>query len=505
MEGFGYETELEEHRKHGLVSGKLSNGAVLFQSVSLVAPAGGIATVAILGANFAGGALPLATIFAVVGCLFVALSMSQLAKHLPSAGSVGTYVVHGLGGGVGFVTAWMYTIAEVLVVSFASLLVGALVAGTGNSEFGWPFTATWVITVVVIFVLISVVHELGVGVSTKVQQVISTFEILLFLALAVTLIVKAGNHNTLAVFTTKFANVPGYSGLGGLFPAAVFIVTAFAGFESAASLAEEAREPRKAVRTAVVGAVLAVGLLYVLTSYAATVFFGPSKMAGFAATNSGDPWTFMARHVWGVGWVALFLVVANSLYGACTAGTNVSTRMLYSLGRARLVPSVFGRVSRRRTPFSALVIEMVIALGLALWLGLQYGPITGLSIEVVTSTSFIVVMYILVDLACMMYFWRHRRAEHNWLLHFILPLLGILVFLPVLFAELGIRVFSFISKLSAPLTYGAYAAVGLVVIAIVIAVSFAVRHPERLKELGRVFDPENETRSTGVVVEPDFG
>ena len=114
-------------------------------------------------------------------------------------------------------------------------------------------------------------------------------------------------------------------------------------------------------------------------------------------------------------------------------------------------------------------------------------------------------MYILVDLACMMYFWRRRRAEHNWLLHFILPLLGILVFLPVLFAELGIRVFSFISKLSAPLTYGAYAAVGLVVIAIVIAVSFAGRHPERLKELGRVFDPENETRSTGVVVEPDLG
>lgn len=75
--------------------GRLSNSAVLFQSISQIAPAGGIATVAILGANFAGGALTLATIISVIACLLTALSVAQLAKYLPSAGSVGTYVARG--------------------------------------------------------------------------------------------------------------------------------------------------------------------------------------------------------------------------------------------------------------------------------------------------------------------------------------------------------------------------------------------------------------------------
>lgn len=472
----------------GLRRGELGTGAVLFQSVSQIAPAGGIATVAILGANFAGGALPLATGFTIVACLLVALSVSQLAKHLPSAGSLGTYVSRSLGGPAGFVTGWMYGIAELLVVSYVALLIAALVAGLVNSEFGWPYTATWVVTVIAIYVLVAVVHELGVNVSTRVQQIISIVEMLLFVALSATLIVKAGSGNTLSVFGTGHGNIKGYEGAAGLFPAAVFIITAFAGFESATALAEEAREPRKAVRTAVVGAVLIVGALYLLTSYAGTVFYGPDKMAGFAGYNAGDPWTGMTKSVWGVGWVVLFLVVVNSLYGACTAAMNVSTRMLLSLGRAGLGPSVFGRVGRRGTPGNALAFVGLIGLALALWLGLQYGPITGLTIMVVASTSLYVTIYVLVNVACAVFFLRHRREEHHWLHHVVVPLLGALAFVPVLLVQLGIPAFSWISKLKAPLTYGAYAAVATVVIASVVAVVLSRNVPGRLQRLGSVFD-----------------
>jgi amino acid transporter len=468
--------------------GQLSNGAVLFQSISQIAPAGGIATVAILGANFAGGAFPLATLLSVIACLFVALSVSELAKHLPSAGSLGTYVTRSLGGATGYVTGWMYSISEMLIVSFVSLLIGALVSGVMNSEFGWAVKPTWILTVIAIYALTALVHELGVSVSTRVQQVISVVEILLFVVLSLVLITKAGSANTLTVFGTSHGNIPGFKGLGGLFPAAVFIITAFGGFETAASLAEEARQPRQAVRTAVIGAVVGIGALYLLTSYAATVYFGPDKMGGFAAFNAGDPWTGMTREVWGVGWVALFLIVVNSLYGACTAATTVTTRMMLSMSRAGLYPPVFGRVGRRGSPSNALALVSGVGLALALWLGLQYGPITGLSIMVVTSTSMYVTIYILVNLACATYFLRHRRAEHNWWRHVVAPLLGALAFVPVLMVQLGIPVFSFISKLAAPLTYGAYAAIAIVVAGIAVAVYFSVKAPERLARLGRVFD-----------------
>ena len=471
-----------------LVHHKLSNGAVLFQSISQIAPAGGIATVAIIGAEFAGGALTLATIVSVVACLLTALSVAQLARYLPSAGSLGTYVSRGLGGGTGFVVGWMYAISELLIVSFVALLLGGLVAGVGNAEFGWPVTATWVVSVIVMYALVAVVHELGVGVSTRVQQIISIVEVLLFVVISVALILSADGRNSLSVFGTSHGNVKGYIGAAGLFPAAVFIITAFGGFETAASLAEEAREPRRAVQTAVVGAVLGIGVLYVLTSYAATVYFGPDRMGSFAAFNGGDPWTGMTREVWGVGWVVLFLVVVNSLYGAGNAATNVSTRMFMSLGRVGLGPRQLGEVSRRRTPNRGLAVVVVIGLVLALWLGLQYGPITGLSIMVVTSTGLYIAIYILVNLACVAFYLRHRRDEFNWLKHLVLPVAGAAVFVPVLLAELGVPVFSFISRLQAPLIYGAYAAVGIVVVAVAAACYIAATKPARLSRLGAAYD-----------------
>ena len=471
-----------------LQRGRLSNQAVLFQSIAQIAPAGGIATVAILGANFAGGALPLATIFSVVASLLVALSVSELAKHLPSAGSLGTYVARSLGGGAGYVIGWMYAISELLIVSFVSLLIGALVSGLLNSELGLPVTPVWIASVIVVYLLVVLVHELGVRVSAGVQLIIGIAEIVFFALLSLVLIADAGAQNTLSVFTTEYANIEGYSGFAGLFPAAVFIITAFAGFESASAVAEEAHEPRKAVRIAVVGSVLAIGALYLLTSYAATVYFGPDKMADFASSNNGDPWTGMTRTVWGIGWVALFLIIVNSLYGACTASMTVSTRMLFSFGRSRLGPTSLGQLSDRKTPRNALAIAALVGFVLAIWLGLAYEPILGLSTIVVASTSMYIVLYIVLNIACIAYYWRHRRSEFIWLRHLALPILGALAFVPVLFVQLGIPVFSFISPLQPPLTYGAYAAVAVVVSASAVAVYLARTAPDRLDRFGAAFD-----------------
>lgn len=493
-----------------LVRGKLSNAEVLFQSVALIGPAGGIALVAIVAANFAGGDWPLATLLAVFGALCVAISVSQLAKHLPSAGSVGTFVAKGLGGLVGFWNAWMYTISGIVALAWLPLLIGNIVAGVVHSEFNWSFTATWIIVAVVTLVLVTIVHELGIQTSTTVLTVVSILEILFFVVLSIALIIAAGGHNTLAVFTTKYGNVPGYKGWGGILPAIIFIVTGFAGFESAASLAEEAREPRRAVAFAVVGSIVAIGVLYVLTAYAATVYFGPTKMAQFAGFNGGDPWTGMTRGLWGAGWVALFFILVNSLWGAANAQANVATRMVFSLGRCRLLPAPFGRVHhRRRTPFSALIVVMTIALVLGLWLGNQYGPVIGFSMLAVTSTSFILTMYILVQLACIAYYWRFQRQRFNWLLHFLIPIAGIALFIPVLLATLGIQVFSFISKLTPPLSYGAYAAFGLAALGGLIAIYLALVKRDRLAQYGEVVlgltDQEEIPEGTEAVREAPAG
>ncbi len=77
-----------------------------------MAPAGAVALSISLGATYAGGALPLAVLLALVGCLLVASSIGQLAKHLPSAGSIYTYPAAGIHPALGFLVGWGYSLIE---------------------------------------------------------------------------------------------------------------------------------------------------------------------------------------------------------------------------------------------------------------------------------------------------------------------------------------------------------------------------------------------------------
>src|SRR2546423_11060805 len=63
---------------------------VLFQSITDMAPGAAIAASIPFGAAYAGGSLPLAVVFALIACLFSAVSVSELAGRVPAARSLGT-------------------------------------------------------------------------------------------------------------------------------------------------------------------------------------------------------------------------------------------------------------------------------------------------------------------------------------------------------------------------------------------------------------------------------
>ena len=59
----------------------------------------------------------------------------------------------------------------------------------------------------------------------------------------------------------------------------VFCLLAFVGFEAAAPLAEETRDPKRTIRRAVLLSAVLIGLFYIFNMYAATVYFGPGQDA----------------------------------------------------------------------------------------------------------------------------------------------------------------------------------------------------------------------------------
>ncbi len=224
--------------------------------------------------------------------------------------------------------------------------------------------------------------------------------------------------------------------------------------------------------------------------YASTVFYGPSRMLGFVNAGSGNPWqNVLARSGWGtVGYVVVFFALLNSVIANQNAANNSSTRNLFAMGRIRLLPAAFALLTRRfRAPYIALVTQLLITIGVALWLGEQYTPLIAFELTATIIVDIFVPLYILLNLACIVYFARYRRAEFNWLLHGVFPVLGIAAFVPAFFAGAGIPVFSFITPLPAPLSYAGPAVGVWMVLGIIYMAYLYVRHPSRIAETRRVF------------------
>src|SRR5581483_2906299 len=81
---------------------------VLFQSITHMAPAVAVALSIGAATTFAGASTPLAVVFALVAALLTAFSIGELARHLPSAGGMYTYVGRGLGTFFGWLLAWAF-------------------------------------------------------------------------------------------------------------------------------------------------------------------------------------------------------------------------------------------------------------------------------------------------------------------------------------------------------------------------------------------------------------
>jgi amino acid transporter len=474
----------------GLSRGAIGLREVLFQSVTSMAPAGAVALSIAAGATYAGGALPLAVLLALIACLLVATSIGQLAKHLPSAGSIFTYPAEAIHPALGFLVGWGYALVEALLGPITMVLCGYLIGSICHSEFNWPFTATWVIFMIVASILVAALNFRGVQVSARAGTILGSFEILVFLVLAVWLIAKAGSHNTGNVFTLHYATIKGYKGFSGIAAGSIYTILAFIGFEASAPLAEEARNPRRTIQVAVVASCLVIGLFYVLTTYAGDVFFGPDKFVSFGGLGGGSPWIQLARDAWGLGWVVAFLAILNSTFANGNAGTLATTRTWYAMGRIGLLPAPLARLHPRwHSPYVGVVLQLVLTLVIGLPVGLKYGPTTAFVLLATILTGVMIAIYMVFNLSCIFFYLRRQRSEFNVLLHAVIPVLGILAFIPAWLTALGLgsSFLKFVTPLSYPSSLtgpiiGIWFVIGLIVLAYLYA-----RHPERLPEMKKVF------------------
>ena len=466
---------------------------VTFQSITDMAPGAAIAASIPAGVAFAGGSLPLAVVFALIACLFCAWSIGLLAREMPSAGSLATYAARGIHPSVGFLVAWAYVFVGWLIPPLVLLQLGFTTDGTLQSEFhGYTANLWWVWSILGALIVLAAGYY-GIRTSARLGTILGVFEIGVFLVLAVFLVVHAGSNNTASVFTTKYTT-PGFHGISGVIAGSVFTILAFGGFEGAAPLAEETRDPRRNIRRAVLLSTLLIGALYVFTTYAIDVAFGPAQFHNF--TTGASPtasWVGVARSLYGIFWFFVFLAIVNSTIANSNAGVNVSSRTAYAMGRIRVFPSFFAHIDpRHRSPIYSILVAFVITIAITLGLGIHYTAPVAFAMVGTGIVILLVAIYIVMNVACIGYFAR-RRTGFNVLSHLIIPLLGIVAFVPAWLSGVGIKAFNFITPLSPPYSYMGPAVGVWMIIGLIYLIYLYAQHKQRVTDVGLVhLDPLEE-------------
>jgi amino acid transporter len=427
----------------GLQRNAIGLTEVLFQSITHMAPAVAVALSIGAATGFAGPLTPLAVVLAMVAGLFTAYSIGQLALHLPSAGGMYTYVARGLGPFFGWLMAWAFALAEPLVAPILLAAFGFFGATflTAYLHIGEGITYLWVYLAVLCGLLLWWLIYSGVQLSTRTGVVLGLIEISIFVFVSIVLIASAGSNNTLSVF------IPGDEGIQPAFQGMIFCLLAFIGFEAAAPLGEEAREPRRTIPRAVIWSTIGVGAFYVLCYYAATVYFGEGRMADFYTFNEGDPWGFMATEVLGtLGGILVIFAIINSSLANANSGATAATRSIFSMARGGLLPKFFAAVHpTHRTPVNAVHFQVLVAIVVAVVGGLVLaddpneglGPIN-IYIFIGTMLGLLFAgMYMAVNVAVIGFYWRERRDEFNVIKHLLIPILGVLAMVPAMMSVIG--------------------------------------------------------------------
>src|SRR4051812_48005320 len=463
---------------------------VVFQSITHMAPGAAVAYSIYISVPLSRQALALSVVLALVACLCAAVAIGQLAKQIPSAGGLYTYAARSLGPLAGFYVAWLFILFEPLVAPFLYLEFGWAMHEVMASETGFDYSGQWWIWVLVMTVVVFLLTYRDIRISTTAGVILGAFEILVFGALAIWMLISNAGDLNLQPFNPHHAD----GSWSGVFKGMVFAILAFIGFEAAAPLGEEAKNPRRSVPIAVVGSALLIGVFYIICSFAWV--FGAGFDNFVAQATGADPWRNLGKVFWGTGWIIVFLAICNSIVANSNAAVNAATRVFYALARNGLAPRALGHIHPKfRTPDVAIIGMSVFAFVLSLLLGWKWGPLVGFAFIATLAVIVVVIVYILLCLGCVWHYWTKRRSEFNWFLHFVVPIAGAVLFVFPLY-------YQYIKfPPTYPIKYANWIALGWIGVGIILTFWLMATQPEKLRDMDRVY-VEDETVTDGTVASP---
>lgn len=329
----------------------LSFYEVLAQSIGSIAPTASLAFVIPIVYATAGNGTWLAYIFALVAIVLVAVNLKHFTSRSASPGSLYTYIIKGLGPTAGFISGW------------ALLLAYAITAGAVLSGFiNFVNVLLKYIGINIPLIILGIIGAISawyvaykdIKLSSKLTLILEGISIISISILGIIVLVHKGFTIDFAQLTLKGVSTTSIRiGL-------VLAFFSFTGFESAASLGQEAKQPLNTIPKAILYSAIFVGIIFVIFSYTEVLGFIGSNVKLNEATA---PLNTLAN-LNSVGFFGPIITLGTvfSFWASVLACSNAGARILLSIGRHGIVNSSVGNVhEENKTPHIAISVVLLIA------------------------------------------------------------------------------------------------------------------------------------------------
>lgn len=337
-------------------------------------------------ANSAGPAVILAFVIGAVACFLAAACYAELSSALPVAGSAYTYSYVAFGERWGWLVGWALIIELVLAAGVLARLCGQYILATLASaglevpalvtRFGAadaPVNLLGPGIVITVMALLSAGSRLtgrvlGILVVTKIIIIVVVVDVGAreidpgnFTPFLPESRPSSGSDSLLSLVTGLGDST---FGVYGVIVAAGAVFLSYVGFDLVSTAAEEARDARRTLPRAIL---LSVGIVTVIYLALAIVLVG---LRPYAELGTDAPYVD-ALLASGVGsWVAVLIGTGASIgmLNVVTVALVALSRVLFAMGRDRLLPPVLGRSSRTvNAPSAAVLVGGSVAAFGALW------------------------------------------------------------------------------------------------------------------------------------------
>ena len=396
---FGYKQELKR---------SLGTGSSFAVAFSYISPSTGIFTLFALGLVTIGGVFIWTWPVVALGQFIIALNFAEVSSHYPVAGSVFQWTKYLANRSYSWFTGWIYLFAGIITVSavVATLPLALIPAlnGLGWHSLNAASLGTQEVIALITLAVITVLNIYGVRLVAIINNTGVVFEILGMFVFALVLL-AFHNHQGIHVVT----NSGGVPVKASTFLAAMFMsLFVIYGFDTASTLAEETRDPRraapKAVLYAVVGAFVIGGVFLLGTLVAIPAHLG---VKGAMAANGGlglGPAQIIDANFSSAFATIYLLVVSAAIFVCCLSILAATIRLCFGMSRDNTLP--FSKPLARVSP--NLHTPMWTCIAIAVLAAVPFLKYAGVATIAIAATGMIYLSYFLGNIVIL------RARARGW-------------------------------------------------------------------------------------------